>query len=194
MEQEKIEQEKEEKNMLIRLCKEFNIPYSPNTKIENLEQKVVEYFNGIKKENINSIVKTNTKKYDNKNILTNVDKIKQQLKLVYCRITCNNPDKQNIDGEVFTVANKHHTITKTIFFRTNYWAPDILLNSIKEKFYTRGVLKKNKDGKEVLHIEKLPEYSIEYLPIPDDSYFEALKQKQLALKAQQNYEDFNTGL
>lgn len=186
--EEKFDQEKEEKSMLLRLCKEFGISVSPNSKLETLESAISDYLHNIKAEN-KKIKNNNYAKQTNENTLTNIDKIKEPLRLIYCKINCNNPDKQNIDGELFTVANKNHIISKVVFFKTNTFVPKMLLSSIEEKFYSRGEVVRDKNGKESIKIKTFPEYTVEYLEIPDKDYFEALKQKQLAVQTQTNYED-----
>ena len=94
---------------------------------------------------------------------------KEMLKLVRVRITCMNPLKAQLPGEIFTVANKYlGTVRKFIPYGeatdNGYHVPKILLDELKSRKFNSVQTKKGDKGAVQLQQRLVPEFSIEELP------------------------------
>lgn len=105
---------------------------------------------------------------------------KKATKLIRCMITCNNPNKRNFQGEIFSARNARiNEIKKFVPFNSPTHVPAILLNMIREKqlqtFYTEKV-----NGNQIKRVKLVSEYNIQELPPLTTEEYNAIRQKQLA--------------
>ena len=108
------------------------------------------------------------------------ERLRDAMKLVRCTVTCNNKNKAEYPGEIFSVQNtKLKEVKKFIPFGEITHIPQIMLNMIKEKKYQMFKTKReNGIPKTTSHL--IPEYNIQiHEPITREE-LEAIKQKQLA--------------
>ena len=139
--------------------------------------------------------KKETKKEQNKEVVTfatlaNVhekvsvsDIEKEALKLVRVRISCNNSNKRNLKGEIFTARNACiNEVKKFVPFNVPTHIPQILLNLIKEKSMQLFYKEKNSKGFTINRSRLVPEFNVEVLPPLTKDELEAIKQRQLADK------------
>lgn len=106
---------------------------------------------------------------------------RRAMKLVRCRITCNNPNKRSYTGDIFFARNKVIPgIKKMIPFNVPTHVPQILLNVIKEKQLQTFVTKRLPNGIETKTSKLVPEYNIEMLEPLTTEEFNAIRQRQLA--------------
>ena len=107
---------------------------------------------------------------------------KKAMKLKRVQITCNNQNKRNWTGEIFTVQNGSlgAPIRKFVQFNVPTHVPEILYNTIKERqlqiFYTE----KASNGQKVTRSKLINEFSITDLPPITAAELDAIKKKQLA--------------
>lgn len=98
----------------------------------------------------------------------------EQLALVRCQIHNNNPAKNDLFGEIFSVQNKYlGTVRKFIpygkFTENGYHVPRILVNMLKKKRYIQVRPVKNPDGTERTETSQAPEFTItELRPLTRD--------------------------
>ena len=120
----------------------------------------------------------------NKHEAVNISEVeKKALKLIRCRISCNNTNKRNLKGEIFTARNAFvNEIKKFIPFNVATHIPQILYNVIKEKFMQVFYEEKNPKGFSIKRSRLMPEYNVEILPAITKQELEAIKQRQLADK------------
>lgn len=176
----------EERKSLYQLCKQLGLNVSPNSSVETLTSKLLEYNTSLKSENISLKKQQHDNPIDKKSIdITYSKNIDPANRLVRCIVTCNNPDKATLDGEIITALNGSTTISKFVHFRKPYHVNQIILNALIEKKYTIGQTVKNpKTGFDEVQIDSYPEYSVELLPPLTLDEFNAIKQRQLARQAE----------
>ena len=107
--------------------------------------------------------------------------LKDATKLVRCQISCNNKNKSEYRGEIFSVRNALIPEQKKFVpFNVPTHVPTIILNMIKEKRYQLFKDEKASNGRTVKRSYTVPEYNISILPPLTTEEFNAIKQKQLA--------------
>lgn len=112
---------------------------------------------------------------------------KECLKLVRCQIYNNNPAKNDLKGEIFSVGNKYiGTVKKFIPYgeatENGYHIPQVLVEMLRGKKYQRVRSVRNNDGTERVESTLAPEFTINVL--------DALTSTQLAeLAARQSARD-----
>lgn len=95
---------------------------------------------------------------------------KEQLRLVRVRITCMDPKKKDLPGEVLTVANEYlGTVRKFVPFGevtdSGYHIPFVLYTMLDErKFLNIRVSKDQRTGREQVTSQWVKEFAIEVLP------------------------------
>jgi hypothetical protein len=156
----------------------MGIKYHPNIKLESLKAKVAakldgEVGNGYEDEEIETInTATKAMAADTFTPLKKEtpaqlkEKRKQEaLKLVRIRVSCMNPVKANMKGEIFCVGNSEMGMIKKFvpFNAEQGWhVPNIILQEIKNKKFVSHY--STKIGNKTVNQHKLiPEYSIEIL-------------------------------
>lgn len=90
-------------------------------------------------------------------------------RLVRIRITCLNPQKKDLPGEIFTVGNRYiGTIRKFVPFgdatQNGYHVPYCIYEHLKERRFLSIQTKPTKNGTETVKTQDAPEFAIEVLP------------------------------
>lgn len=108
--------------------------------------------------------------------------IKEAMKLVRCKIVCNNPNKTDYTSDIFSVQNRYMPeVKRCIPFNKPWHIPQILLNTIKERKYQHFTPKKPTGGGVVgMDVELKPEFTVEILAPISTEEFNVIKQRQLA--------------
>ena len=110
----------------------------------------------------------------------------EQMKLVRCRITCLNPNKANLPGEILTVANRVlGTVKKFIPYGEvtddGYHIPYILYKTLEDKkFLHIRSTRDRKTGTPQIHTSWAKEFAIEVLPPLTQEELERLATAQTA--------------
>ena len=107
------------------------------------------------------------------------------LRLIRCRIFNNDPAKNDLEGEILTVANKYiGTVRKFIPFgestENGYHVPAILLDMMRRKKYQRISMRKLPNGTEQVVRTLAPEFTITELPPLTRAELEELAIRQAA--------------
>ena len=110
---------------------------------------------------------------------------KDQMALVRVRISCLNPLKASIKGEIITVANKYlGTVRKFVPFGeatdNGYHLPRVLLNELKARKFNSVTTKKGPNGQLLPSQRLVPEFAIEELEPLTQAELDKLASAQLA--------------
>lgn len=106
--------------------------------------------------------------------------VKKAMKLVHVQISCNDPNKREWEGEIFTVRNAVlPEVKKYVPFNVPTHVPQILLNMIREKELQTFVSTKAANGTVTKKSRLIPMYAIQELPPLTPQELEAIKRKQL---------------
>lgn len=103
-------------------------------------------------------------------------------RLIRCRITCHNPNKNDWDAEYFSIGNDEiGTIRRLVPYEVDWHVPEALLNFIKSKqyqhFYT--VTEQTPMGpQKVRRSKSVREFSVEILPQLTEDELESLRKQQ----------------
>ena len=98
----------------------------------------------------------------------------EQLALVRCQIHNNNPAKNDLFGEIYSVQNKYLGVVRKFipygkYTENGYHVPRILVNMLKKKRYIQVRPVKNPDGTERTETSQAPEFTItELRPLSRD--------------------------
>lgn len=173
-------------------AKQLGIKVGPNIGIDTLRKKIEDHLDGNgsddepeEDEDIpeseydenddgdeEEVVKPVAKKSPPKNetIAEKVRRLrKEHLKLVRVRITCMNPAKKEMTGEIITIANKYlGKVSKFIPYGLEepYHIPHVLYEELKSRKFT-NVKSVRRNGVDVTQPESMrdvPEFAIEVLP------------------------------
>jgi len=112
----------------------------------------------------------------------------EQMKLVRVVITNLNPNKKELEGEIFTVANKYvGTVRKFIPYgeatENGYHLPNILFNQLKARKFLSITVRKDKETRQdVVHQKWAPEFALEVLPSLTRSELDRLAGNQMAAR------------
>lgn len=110
-----------------------------------------------------------------------IERRNRALRLVRVRVTCMNPLKGNMSGDIFQAGNAEIGVVKKYipFNAEQGWhIPQILLTMLQSKrFMTHYTTKVN--GKDIKRNKLVPEYSIEILPPLTAKELDELRQRQL---------------
>lgn len=185
------------------IAAKLNFSYHPNIGVEKLEQKLKAYCknNNISFEEISNLntekeVNMATEKKETKMDLSKLtfadlekehnkeasdERTRDAMKLIRCIITCNNKNKTNYQGEIFSARNAIiPEVKKFIPFGVTTHVPQILFNMIKEKEYQTFKEERLPNGNKTMRSHMIPEYNIQVLDPITPAELEAIKQKQLA--------------
>lgn len=118
---------------------------------------------------------------------------KRGLALVRVRIANMNPAKNDLDGEIITVANKYlGNVSKFIPFGDKsdggYHIPRVILNDLRARKFQQVTVRKVK-GKLVTKTRMVPEYMVEELPMLTPEELEKLAARQAAAAALEGSDD-----
>ena len=160
----------------------LGITYSPNIGVDALREKINAKMNGEPE-----------KKEEAKASETPREKTKMELRqeafleatrLVRCRITCMNPSKADLPGEIFTVSNNVvGSIKRYIPYgeQVDGWhVENMLLDMLKEKQFQQLRTKKGANGQILPETKWVREYAIEELPPLTPEELKVLANKQAA--------------
>lgn len=143
----------------------MGIKYSPNIGLDALKTKIENKLNGNAENEAESAGEAPVKS------LHQVRKEMQmnEMKLVRLRIANLNPDKKDLQGEIFTVSNKFlGTVRKYIPYgeRTdNGWhVPFILYKQMKARKFLQVRVIQHRDGNTEVQQSWAPEFALEILP------------------------------
>ncbi len=92
-----------------------------------------------------------------------------QMRLIRCRITCLDPKKKDLPGEIFTFANEHlGTVRKFIPFGEQtddgYHIPFCLYRMLKRRTFLHIKTGKDRKGRDQVSTRYVSEFAIEVLP------------------------------
>lgn len=158
----------------------LGIRFSPNISVEVLREKINNKLSNTSE--TEATVKTPSKVdvEKAKKISDNAEKkrmLNSMKALVRCIIACNNPNKKEYTGDIFTGGNSTEMITKYIPFNKEWEIPQVLLNIIKEKkcqvFYST-----KEKGVAVTRPRLINEYTVTILPQLTPKELEDLKIQQ----------------
>jgi hypothetical protein len=104
-------------------------------------------------------------------------------RLVRVRVTCMNPLKGNVKGEIIAVGNgKIGFLKKFVPFNAEqgWHIPNIILTHLKQKkFMSHYTVKDPRTGRDVKRNKLIPEFAIEIMPPLTEKQLTELKQRQL---------------
>lgn len=105
----------------------------------------------------------------------------EQTKLVRVRITCMNPNKKDLEGEIITVSNGLvGTLKKYIPFNAEegWHVPQIMLNILREREFQMFYQVKDERGNKAIRGKQAREFAIEVLPSLTAEEIKELAQQQ----------------
>lgn len=110
---------------------------------------------------------------------------KEQMKLVRIRVTCLDPKKKNLPGEIFTIANSYlGTVRKFVPFGeqtdNGYHVPYCIYNMMKDRKFLQIKTRKSKRGTNEVQANWVREFALEVLPQLDEKGLADLKAQQAA--------------
>ena len=166
----------------------MGIQHSPNIGVEKLKQKITDKMEGREPAKDVFVAPTSQetkgcKKETEQEIRDRLQKT--QMKLVRCRISCMNPSKADLPGEIVTVGNRFlGTVRKFIPFSSDvndngYHIENILLNELKSRKF-QSITTKRKNGQIEVSTKMLPEFNIEILTPLTREELHDLAQRQSA--------------
>ena len=172
-------------------AKELGIKYSPNIGAEALQKKIAEA-------SAEPVQKLHEEVPTINNDIPTDDPVLQQarirkhgreeaLKLVRCRIANNDPNKRDLMGDYYTVANSViGKVTKYVPFRgkaaESWHIPMCIYNFLKSKKYVNigGISNDKDDLSNIDRAQELPEFNIEILPPLTQEQLDELAKEQAA--------------
>lgn len=144
----------------------MGIKYSNNISISTLKERINEHLEGntVEEEDVQAM-----QPKANPEGITREEMYNEQMKLVRLRITCMNPDKSDLAGEILTVGNRLlGTVRKFVPYGeatdNGYHVPYILYNFMKDRKYLHKGEKRDSKGNITISTRWVPEYSLEVLP------------------------------
>lgn len=169
----------------------LGISYKGNIGLETLRNKVNEHIEKGKQPEPTEtapVAKSEAPAVDNRSPEQKLrDELrKEHLALVRCRIYNLNPQKNDLPGEIITVANRYlGTVSKMIPFGeatdNGYHIPKIIMTELQNRKFQQILIKKDKEtGKEIVTQRMVPEYQIEVLPMLSPEELEELAVRQAA--------------
>lgn len=161
--------------MLKQRATTLGLNFHPNIGLETLRERVNAKINGETEvsefEQVRPTATTQTPRVLSKFEQEQQIRHQQQrdhMKLVRIRIACLNPDKKDLPGEVFTVANRYlGTVRKYVPYgeqtENGYHVPHVLYEDLKQRRFQQVHVRKNHLQQEVITKKLVLEYSIEVL-------------------------------
>ena len=110
----------------------------------------------------------------------------EEMKLVRLRISCLNPNKRELQGEIFTVANKYLGIVKKFVpygeaSEEGYHVPHVIYKQLKaRKFLDVKTRRDKRTGKIIITQRWVPEFALEVLPQLTEAELKQLAAAQAA--------------
>lgn len=176
---ENVEVQETEREALERQAAQMGLKYHPSISDDKLRERVAEAREGSgsdTKDTEDKPVSASGKAKAGRN---------EALALVRVRITCMNPNKKEMEGEIFCTGNSElGTVKKFVPFETEWHVPRIILNMIKRRQYQTFVTKKTPNGGKVKTGKLVREFAVEELPPLTEKELAELKQRQLMAAGQ----------
>ena len=160
----------------------LGVTYSPNIGVDALREKINAKMNGEseKKEE----VKASEAPREKTKMELRQEAFLEATRLVRCRITCMNPTKADLPGEIFTVSNNVvGAIKRYIPYgdQVDGWhVENMLLDMLKEKQFQQLRTKKGPNNQILPETKWVREYAIEELPPLTPEELKVLANKQAA--------------
>ena len=160
----------------------LGVTYSPNIGVDALREKINAKMNGEpdKKEE----AKASEAPREKTKMELRQEAFLEATRLVRCRITCMNPSKADLPGEIFTVSNNVvGAIKRYIPYgeQVDGWhVENMLLDMLKEKQFQQLRTKKAANGQILPETKWVREYAIEELPPLTPEELKVLANKQAA--------------
>ena len=160
----------------------LGVTYSPNIGIDALREKIKAKMEGEpeKKEEpkVSEGLREKTK------MELRQEAFLEATRLVRCRITCMNPSKADLPGEIFTVSNNYVGVIKRYIpygEQVDGWhVENMLLDMLKEKQFQQLRTKKGANGQILPETKWVREFAIEELPPLTMDELKVLANKQAA--------------
>lgn len=149
----------------------MGIGYSSRIGLEALKAKIERKMNDLPEEAVSAspVAPRGMSKADKEAKLR--DEIqKEGLKLIRLRITNLNPNKKDLHGEIFTVANRYLGIVKKFIpygevTDGGYHVPNVLYEQLKtRRFLSIRTRRDQKTGEQIVDQNWVPEFALEVLP------------------------------
>ena len=146
-----------ELNLLKERADQMGIKYSNNISIETLKQKI--------NEKLGTTESDSTGK-DDPSLVKRKEKYNDAMKLVRVIVVPNNPAKNDLEGEIFSVANSICSVKRYVPYNNEkgWHIENILYHMLKEKKTQVFTNKTLKDGTSVRVGRQIPAYNITLLP------------------------------
>lgn len=158
------EEQKQERALLRERLMKMGINSSPNASIETLKKKYTEALEGKTSE---PEEKEDTSKTESP------EQIRQRLykdnmRLVRCRIVNLNPQKRDLHGEIYTVANDIlGKVSKYVPWDEageSYHLPYCIYKNLIKRKFLQIKTRKTREGRDIIEQQWVPEFNIEILP------------------------------
>lgn len=163
----------------------LGIKYHPNIKLESLRHKVNAKLEGVivvdEEEEMEEVKPMNK-------MAVRKEARDKALKLVRIRLSCMDPAKNQLQGEIITVSNnvvgdvKKYIPYNTDFYENGYHVPNIIYKYLLNRKYSSFREVKTAHGP-VIQSSLANAYSIEVLPQLTEKELQALARQQAAAKA-----------
>jgi len=162
---------------------QMGIKYSPKIGVDALRAKVNDALNPPKEEEVEETKELSEREKEQK---IRADMRDSELALVRLRITNLNPQKKDLHGEIFTVANKYVGIVKKYVpygeaTENGYHVPNIIYKQLKaRKFLNIRTRPDRTTGNIAVEQTWAPEFALEVLPPLTDKELAELAKMQAA--------------
>lgn len=165
---EQLENEAEntpsEMDLLKERARKLGVQFSNNIGIDTLKARIQDKLQGSQEKQ-----ETSSENQKKKNKSFRQKMYEEQMRLVRLRITNLNPNKKDLPGEVFTVANETlGTVRKYIPYGevtdNGYHVPWIIYQQLKDREFLNIRVRKTSQGKEVVETTMAKEFALEVLP------------------------------
>lgn len=172
---------KQQRENLKKRADMLNIKYANNVSNEKLASMIADALEGKKpSEDSTSDTKSKTERK-----LNSRERIRREAtKLVRVRVTCHNPDKQQLEGEIFTVANGFiGTISRYVPFgektSNGYHIEKCIYNHMKNRTYIHKDSREDPVTKKIkMTTRDAKEFTLEVLPPLTKEELQALRNDQ----------------
>ena len=160
----------------------LGVTYSPNIGVDALREKINAKMNGEPEKKEESKVSEGPREKTKMELRQ--EAFLEATRLVRCRITCMNPSKADLPGEIFTVSNNVvGAIKRYIPYgeQVDGWhVENMLLDMLKEKQFQQLRTKKGPNNQILPETKWVREYAIEELPPLTPEELKVLANKQAA--------------
>lgn len=169
----------DELDLLKQRADTMGIKYSPNIGIDTLKQKIEDKLAGNKTSDADAEPAVETHAQIRHRMQM------EEMKLVRLRIANLNPDKKDLHGEIFTVANKFlGTVRKFIPYGeatdNGYHVPYVLYKQLRDRKFLQTRVTQQAGGHTEVQTKWVPEFALEILEPLTQEELNRLANKQAA--------------